>query len=89
MVFPEMCSSGTAFYHSKYLPMISGNNELTACIEAAHKHGIEVHAWKMNWNLYHAPDSITNKMSKEQRIRISHNGKRVPVVSKELGWNQK
>ena len=89
MVFPEMCSSGAAFYNSKYLPMISDIDELTACIRAAHKHDIEVHVWKMNWNLYHAPDSITEKMSKQKRIQLSHDGKRVPTVSKELGWNQK
>lgn len=89
MIFPYMCSSGRSYYPSEFLPMKGERDELAMCIEAAHSHGIEVHVWKMNWNLNGALEDSVNRYERENRIQISYDNKRVPQVSKELGWNQK
>jgi len=89
LVIPNMFSSGSAYYPSKYVPMISEKDELALCLEAAHKHGIEVHVWKVNWALWQVNEDSLKKYEEENRIQISYDLKRVPQVSKELGWNQK
>lgn len=89
MVFPYMCSSGMSYYPSDFLPMKGKKDQLALCIEAAHRNGIEVHVWKMNWNLNGIPEDSIRRYEMENRIQISYDNKRVPQVSKELGWNQK
>ena len=46
LVMPNMLSSGSAYYPSEFVPMSGEEDELAKCIEAAHRHGIEVHVWK-------------------------------------------
>ena len=82
MVFPNMCTGGAALYPSEFLPMISERNELKLCIEAAHKYGIEVHVWKINWYMSACPDSFTERMEKEGRVQYTYDGKR----AYELDW---
>jgi len=82
MVFPNMCSGGAASYPSDILPMTSQRDELKLCIEAAHKYGIEVHVWRINWYMSGCPDSFTQVMEKAGRIQYSYEGKR----AYELGW---
>jgi hypothetical protein len=72
-----------------FLPMKGNKDQLALCIEAAHRYGMEVHVWKMNWNLNGAPDGSIQKYVLEKRIQLSFDGQRVPPVSKALGWNQK
>jgi len=88
MIFPNMLSSGSAFYPSEFVPMISEQDELGRCIEAAHRHGIEVHVWKVNWALWRVNEDSLARYEKADRIQVSYEGKRVPQVSRELGWNQ-
>ena len=89
LILPNMLSSGSAYYPSEFVPMISEEDELARCIEAAHRHGIEVHVWKVNWALWRVNEDSLSKYEKEHRIQISYDNKRVPQVSRELGWNQK
>jgi uncharacterized lipoprotein YddW (UPF0748 family) len=89
MILPSMLSSGSAYYPSEYVPMIGGEDELARCIEAAHSHGIEVHVWKVNWALWRVREDSLAKYVREGRIQVSFDGKRVPQVSRELGWNQR
>ena len=89
MILPNMFSSGSAYYPSEFVPMISEEDELARCIEAAHRYGIEVHVWKVNWALWRVHEDSLAKYEKENRIQISYDGKRVPQVSRELGWNQR
>lgn len=89
VIFPNMLSSGSAYYPSQYVPMIGNKDKLALCLEAAHKYGIEVHVWKVNWALWRVNDDSLRKYEKEGRIQISYDQKRVPQVSRELGWNQK
>lgn len=89
MILPNMLSSGSACYPSEFVPMISEEDELSRCVEAAHRHGIEVHVWKVNWALWRVHEDTLAKYVKEGRIQVSFDGKRVPQVSRELGWNQR
>lgn len=89
LILPNMLSSGSAYYPSEFVPMISEEDELAQCIEAAHKHGIEVHVWKVNWALWRVNEDSLFNYEKDNRIQISYDNKRVPQVSRELGWNQK
>ena len=89
MVLPNMLSSGSAYYKSEYVPMISEKDELKECLEAAHRYGIEVHVWKVNWALWNVNPDTLDKFKKQERIQVSYDNKGVAQVSKELGWNQK
>jgi uncharacterized lipoprotein YddW (UPF0748 family) len=89
LVIPNMFSSGSAYFPSQYVPMISEKDELALLLEAAHKYGIEVHVWKVNWALWQVNEDALKKYEEENRIQISYDQKRVPQVSKELGWNQR
>ncbi|MEA1996806.1 MAG: family 10 glycosylhydrolase [Gemmatimonadota bacterium] len=88
MVFPCMCSGGAAIYPSEFLPMVSGRDELDLCIQAAHKYGIEVHVWRINWYMSQCPDSFAVEMEKAGRIQYSWDGKRNPEVMRERGYKQ-
>ena len=81
-IFPNMNSGGAALYPSEFLPMTSEKDELALCIEAAHNHGIEVHAWRVNWYMMGCPDSFSQAMEKAGRIQYAYNGKR----GWELDW---
>jgi len=88
MVFPNISSGGSARYPSGVLPMRGERDELALLIEAAHKHGIEVHAWRINWYMGGASDSLTGEMIKQGRIQYSWDGRRNGPVMKDLGYNQ-
>ncbi len=88
MVFPEVVTGGAALYPSEFLPMVSERDELALLIEAAHKYGIEVHAWKINWYMSACPDSFTAEMERQGRIQISVDGLRNPEAMKKLGYEQ-
>lgn len=88
MIFPNLCTGGAAFYKSEFLPMVGERDELALCIEAAHKYGIEVHVWRINWFMMGCPDSFTTRMEKEGRIQYSYDGKRNPEVTARHGYSQ-
>ena len=88
MVFPNMCSAGAASYSSEFLPMTTERDELALCIEAAHRYGIEVHVWRINWYMSGCPDSFTTAMEQDGRIQYSWDGKRNQQVMKEQGYDQ-
>lgn len=70
-IFPLMCSPSAAAYPSEYLPQITQTDELTACIEAAYRHGIEVHPWKANWQLMPTNEERQKQYSDEGRFILS------------------
>jgi len=79
MVFPNMLWGGLAYYNSKLLPVDESvgkrGDQIKACIEAAKKHGIEVHVWKVNWNLANAPADFLARMRSEHRTQMTPTGK--------------
>jgi uncharacterized lipoprotein YddW (UPF0748 family) len=77
-IFPNMLWGGLAHYNSAFLPH-SGDftqygDQITACVNAAHARGIQVHVWKVNWNLEGAPQSFINSMRAANRTQVSSSG---------------
>jgi len=77
-VVPNMWWGGLAHYDSDYLPHSSiferRGDQIAQCVEAAHKRGLEVHPWKVNWNLSTAPDDFVEQMRREGRVVVSASG---------------
>ncbi len=70
-VFPNMCTPGAAAYPSEVLPQVTERDHLTECIAAAHAHGIEVHPWRGNWQVYMAAEGVVDRFYEEGRFVVS------------------
>ena len=79
MIVPNMLWAGVAYYSSDILPR--GNvvkqygDQVAQCVAAAHRHGLEVHVWKVNYNLSNAPHEFVDQLRREGRTQVSHDGK--------------
>ena len=77
-VVPNMWWGGVAHYDSEFLPHSSTFNEkgdqIAQCVAAGKKYGIEVHPWKVNWNLGRAPEEFVQKLREEGRLQAKSNG---------------
>lgn len=78
-IFPNMVSGGVAFYPSKVLPVAGAvskkGDQLTECIAACRKYGIQIHVWKLNWNLGgFVPKEFVDRMRSENRLQKSSEG---------------
>lgn len=78
MIFPNMAWGGLAHYDSSVLPQSAKftkyGDQIAQCVKAAHKHKLEVHVWKITWNLEGAPKEFVDKMQKDGRTQISSTG---------------
>lgn len=70
-VFPNMCTPGAAAYPSEVLPQVTQRDHLSECIAAAHAHGIEVHPWRGNWQVYQAAEGVVDRFFDEGRFVVS------------------
>ena len=82
MILPNMAWAGVAHYASKVLPQSKPlypiwRSVSTVCYPAARKHNLEVHVWKITWNLEGAPKGFVEKMRKEGRTQVSATGRSV------------
>ena len=79
MILPNMAWAGVAHYPSKVLPQSKTftqyGDQLAQCIAAARKHNLEVHVWKITWNLEGAPEEFIKKMRDAGRTQVSATGK--------------
>lgn len=79
MILPNMAWAGVAHYPSKVLPrskmFTQYGDQLAQCVAAARKHGLEVHVWKITWNLEGAPKEFVKKMRDAGRTQVSATGK--------------
>ena len=77
-VVPNMWWAGVAHYKSDYLPLSKTyeqyGDQIAACVAAAKKYGIQVHPWKVNWNLSNAPKDFVDKMRSEARTMVDVKG---------------
>ena len=77
-VFPNVMWAGKAHYPSRHLPgsktLDLFGDQLAQCVSAADACGIEVHAWKVCWNLGNAPPDFVATMKKEGRLQQQANG---------------
>jgi len=78
MVLPNMLWGGLAHYASDVLPRSRTfdqyGDQIAQCVQAAHRHGIEVHVWKVNYNLSTAPREFVEKMRRAGRTQVSADG---------------
>ena len=79
MVVPNLLWAGRAHYPSDVLPRSKTYEEhgdqIAQCVAACKKHGVEVHVWKVNYNLSGAPGEFVDKLRAEGRLQVSHDGK--------------
>lgn len=77
-VLPNMLWAGEAHYNSALLPhsaeFVQYGDQITACVDACHRHGIQVHVWKVNWNLATAPQSLIDTLRAAGRTQVDVNG---------------
>ena len=77
-VIANMMSGGLAHYNSAHLPHSSRyetyGDQLSQCVAAARSQGLEVHAWKVNWNCTSAPAAWRDAMRAADRFQLSVSG---------------
>ncbi|MEW6365874.1 MAG: family 10 glycosylhydrolase [Acidobacteriota bacterium] len=82
-VIPNMLDAGSAHYPSALLPRSATfreyGDQIAQCLAACKPLGIEVHVWKVNWNLYSAPEWFYEKMKSENRTQVD-------VWGEEVRW---
>jgi uncharacterized lipoprotein YddW (UPF0748 family) len=78
MILPNMLWGGRAHYPSDVLPRSSTfdqyGDQIAQCVAAARKHGLEVHVWKVNWNLSNASPEFVAQMRRQGRTQVSNQG---------------
>ena len=78
-VLPDMCWGGVAHYDSAVLPTSqtfrTRGDQLAQCVAACHAHGVQVHAWKVCFNLgRRAPAEFVERMRREGRLQATDTG---------------
>ncbi len=80
-IMPNMSWGGVALYESEYLPhapvVAEKGDQIALCVAAAKKYGIEVHPWKVNWNLGRVPEDFKQQLLDEGRLQVDYNGNTV------------
>ena len=70
-VFPLMCGPESAKYPSAYAPQLTRRDHMKECLDAARRHGIEVHVWKANWQVLDSAKERCQKFADEKRFVLS------------------
>lgn len=77
-VVPNMLWGGVADYRSDVLPVrdrvAKEGDQIALCVAAGKKYGVQVHVWKVNWNLGGAPETFVQRMRTEGRLQRSDAG---------------
>ena len=77
-VFPNLAWGGKAHFPSKHIPASATlrdyGDQLDQCIRAANKTGMEVHVWKVCWNIENAPADFRKRMRRQKRLQQSPGG---------------
>jgi uncharacterized lipoprotein YddW (UPF0748 family) len=79
VLLPNMLWPGVAYYPSAVVPTASDVQEhgdlLAPCLAACREHDIELHLWKVCWNLLHASPELVAQLRTEQRLQQTTDGK--------------
>jgi uncharacterized lipoprotein YddW (UPF0748 family) len=93
MILPNMLWGGLAHYPSDLLPASDVfrkyGDQIEQCCAAAKKHGIEVHVWKVNYNLSTAPKDFVEKLRRAGRTQVTFQGKPCDWLCPSHPENQK
>ena len=78
-IFPNMLWGGIAHYPSTVLPrsftLQRYGDQMAQCVDAAHAAGLQVHVWKICWNLSGAPQEFIDRMKQQGRLQVTAGGK--------------
>lgn len=78
-IFPNVQKPWAADYPSKLIPpsgiLARYGDQMEACLNATHSHGIEVHAWVILWSLEGASESIIAPYRRDNRLQVTASGK--------------
>ena len=70
--------AGIADYQSELLPVrdrvAKEGDQIALAVAAGKKYGVEVHIWKVNWNLSGAPEEFVARMRAEGRLQRTRSG---------------
>lgn len=93
MVLPNMLWGGLAHYPSDLLPRSETfrryGDQIEQCCRAAAKHGIEVHVWKVNYNLGNAPKDFVAALREQGRLQRTVEGREQPWLCPSHPDNQR
>ncbi len=91
-IFPNMLWGGLAHYNSACLPHSDDYNQygdqIAACIAACRPRGIQVHVWKVNWNLLTASANFISQMRAASRTQVDANGNPIDWLCPSNPLNQ-
>ena len=77
----NMLRAGVTHYPSEVLPVSDRakqeGDQIAECLAACRKHGLELHVWKVNFNLGRAPGSFVQKMRRQNRLQADRQGKEI------------
>lgn len=82
-IFPNMCWGGVAYYESDVLPVHESvkerGDQVAECLKWCRRYGVELHVWKVNWNLggSHTPDWFREQLRAEGRLQRDPSGKEI------------
>lgn len=93
-ILPNMLWGGVAYYESSVLPVAPAvaerGDQITQCLAACRKYGLQVHVWKVNWNLGRAvPREFVARMRADGRLQANYLGKEEPWLCPSHPDNQK
>lgn len=82
-IFPNMLWGGVAYYPSEVLPVAADiaakGDQVAECLEACRKHGLQLHVWKVDWNLGRdVPKAFVDRLRAEHRLQRSDTGEEEP-----------
>lgn len=91
-LFVNTAWGGLAHYPSTVLPQ-SGTfrrlgDQMKASIDAARKHGLQIHAWKVLWQLGNAPAEFRARLRGEGRLQLSADGRVIDWMNPALPANR-
>ena len=91
-VFINVLWAGLAHYPSQIVPSSDTNrrlgDQLRACIKAARKHGLQVHAWKVCWLVENASADLKAKYKAEGRLQQTADGRTVYWLNPAVAANR-
>jgi uncharacterized lipoprotein YddW (UPF0748 family) len=78
-IFPNMLFSGVAYYPSKVVPthpvVAEEGDQLAACIKACREHGVQVHVWKVCWQIgWQAQPGAAEPFREQNRLQVDLSG---------------
>ena len=80
-IFPNIQKPWAADYPTKRIPpssiLVRYGDQVESCLTAAHRQGIEVHAWVILWSLEGAPESFIAPYRRDNRLQVTSSGKTI------------